>query len=59
MRAFRPGAMIVFIRVWPVLKSLPAIGTPLLARELRQGGDVDATGSGRRWRTGCRDVIAA
>ena len=29
MRAFNPGAMIVFMRVWPVLKSLPAIGTPL------------------------------
>ena len=28
MRAFSPGAMIVFISVWPVLKSLPAIGTP-------------------------------
>ena len=28
MRAFRPGAMTVFISVWPVLKSLPAMGTP-------------------------------
>jgi hypothetical protein len=28
IRAFNPGAMIVFISVWPVLKSLPAIGTP-------------------------------
>ena len=27
MRALRPGARIVFIQVWPVLKSLPAIGT--------------------------------
>ena len=26
MRAFKPGAITVFIRVWPVLKSLPAIG---------------------------------
>jgi len=29
MRALIPGAMIVFIQVWPVLKSLPEIGTPL------------------------------
>ena len=28
MRALMPGAMIVFIHVWPVLKSLPEIGTP-------------------------------
>ena len=28
MRALRPGAMTVFIHVWPVLKSLPEIGTP-------------------------------
>ena len=28
MRALRPGAMMVFIQVWPVLKSLPEIGTP-------------------------------
>src|SRR6187551_2550737 len=27
MRAFMPGARIVFINVWPVLKSLPLIGT--------------------------------
>ena len=25
-RALRPGAMIVFISVWPVFRSLPAIG---------------------------------
>ena len=28
MRAFSIGARTVFISVWPVLKSLPAIGTP-------------------------------
>src|ERR671927_526629 len=28
MRALSPGAMTVFIHVWPVLKSLPEIGTP-------------------------------
>src|SRR5712692_3317482 len=27
-RALRPGAIIVFIKVWPVLKSLPQIGAP-------------------------------
>ena len=29
MRALMPGAMTVFSQVWPVLKSLPEIGTPL------------------------------
>ena len=29
IRALNPGARIVFIRVWPVLKSFPVIGTPL------------------------------
>ena len=29
IRALKPGARIVFISVWPVLKSLPPIGTPL------------------------------
>ncbi len=28
IRAFKPGAIMVFISVWPVLKSLPEIGTP-------------------------------
>ncbi len=28
MRALKPGARIVFISVWPVLKSLPPMGTP-------------------------------
>src|ERR1700754_3703085 len=28
MRALSPGAITVFIQVWPVLKSLPEIGTP-------------------------------
>jgi hypothetical protein len=31
MRALKPGARIVFISVWPVLKSLPVIGTLLAA----------------------------
>ncbi len=26
MRAFNPGAISVFMKVWPVLKSLPQIG---------------------------------
>jgi hypothetical protein len=29
MRDFKPGARIVFISVWPVLKSLPQMGTLL------------------------------
>ena len=28
IRALKPGARRVFMRVWPVLKSLPAMGTP-------------------------------
>ena len=36
MRALRPGAMTVFISVWPVLKSLPEIGTPFSLRELQR-----------------------
>ena len=27
MRDFRPGAISVFMKVWPVLKSLPQMGT--------------------------------
>ena len=34
MRALKPGARIVFISVWPVLKSLPPIGTPFCLRQL-------------------------
>ena len=32
MRALKPGARMVFISVWPVLKSLPVIGTPFFLR---------------------------
>src|SRR3954466_9578157 len=28
MRALKPGARMVFMSVWPVLKSLPPMGTP-------------------------------
>ena len=41
MRALRPGAMIVFISVWPVLKSLPQIGTPRSRASSLQRRDVD------------------
>ena len=44
MRALKPGASSVFIRVWPVLKSLPAIGTPRVFDEFlharKVGGEV-------------------
>ena len=30
IRALNPGARMVFISVWPVLKSLPVMGTPLV-----------------------------
>ena len=42
MRALNPGARIVFISVWPVLKSLPVIGTLVRLRELEHRRDVDA-----------------
>ena len=38
MRAFSPGAMMVFIIVCPVLKSLPATGTPRSAARSRSAG---------------------
>src|SRR3712207_8805068 len=38
IRAFNPGAMIDFIHVWPVLKSLPAMGTPLSSASLVRAG---------------------
>ena len=36
MRDFRPGAISVFMKVWPVLKSLPQIGSLPLARQFHQ-----------------------
>ena len=41
MRALKPGARIVFISVWPVLKSLPQIGMPLLLGQLLHRREVD------------------
>ena len=38
MRAFRPGAMMVFISVCPVLKSLPATGTPFFCASSSMAG---------------------
>ena len=38
MRALKPGARIVFIKVWPVLKSLPVIGRPCLRASSRSAG---------------------
>ena len=34
IRAFSPGAMSVFMKVWPVLKSLPQIGRLRIARQI-------------------------
>ena len=42
MRALKPGARIVFISVWPVLKSLPPIGTPLRSASSIMHGQVAA-----------------
>ena len=41
MRAFSIGASTVLIRVWPVLKSLPQIGTPWSIASCNQRRDVD------------------
>ncbi len=38
IRALSPGARIVFISVWPVLKSFPAMGTPFSAASSRSAG---------------------
>ena len=40
MRALKPGASSVFMKVWPVLKSLPQIGHVAVAGQLEQGRDV-------------------
>ena len=40
-RALKPGARIVFISVWPVLKSLPVIGHAVRLRQLQQRRRVD------------------
>ena len=37
-RAFRPGATIVLISVWPVFKSLPASGDPVRAASSTSAG---------------------
>ena len=38
IRALKPGASSVFMSVWPVLKSFPAIGTPRrAANSIMQG----------------------
>ncbi len=37
-RALKPGARIVFIRVWPVLKSLPLIGVPVFFASATRAG---------------------
>ena len=42
MRVLKPGARIVFINVWPVLKSLPPIGTPLRVGELDHAREIAA-----------------
>ena len=46
MRALKPGARIVFISVWPVLKSLPVTGTPRsIASCSMQGRSIDRLGA--------------
>ena len=50
-RAFKPGARMVFISVWPVLKSLPQMGTPFSRASSRWPG-CPRSGSARRWRRG-------
>jgi hypothetical protein len=50
MRALKPGARIVFIRVWPVLKSFPADGDLPLHGLLLERRDVGREVGARRWR---------
>ncbi len=38
MRALKAGASTVFIRVWPVLKSLPATGTSFCSASSSMAG---------------------
>lgn len=38
MRALSPGAMMVFMSVWPVLKSFPATGTPRCSASCSSAG---------------------
>ena len=38
MRALKPGARMVFISVWPVLKSLPQIGASICLRSSSMAG---------------------
>src|SRR5215831_7766767 len=58
IRDLKPGARIVFISVWPVLKSLPPIGTPLRsASSSMHGGSHDRLGAPFAY--GTRDCSAA
>ena len=59
MRALRPGAMTVFIHVWPVLKSLPEIGTPLLVGELHAAPAMSTARFGAPLQYGTPSMIAA
>ncbi len=46
IRALKPGARMVFIRVWPVLKSLPVTGTPRsIASCSMQGRSIERFGA--------------
>ena len=57
-RAFRPGAMIVFISVWPVLRSLPASGARVFAARSTSAG-MSAVRFGAAFAYGMPSQIAA
>ena len=45
-RALKPGARIVFISVWPVLKSLPPMGEPVFfASSMSAGKSAERLGA--------------
>src|ERR1035437_2354562 len=46
-RAFRAGASTVFIRVWPVLKSLPQMGAALRLESSTMAGDIHIRQTGK------------
>src|SRR5262249_11877922 len=58
IRALKPGARIVFKSVWPVLKSLPQIGT-LWRRAAASGPGLAAVRWGARLASGPPLVVAA
>ncbi len=58
MRAFNPGAIRVFMKVWPVLKSLPQMGR-LRSRASSSSAGVSVVRLGAPLANGTPDLSAA